>query len=105
LLRDRAAEALRLSLEPTEFIEAAELDYNDGSGRLRREVFAWGDDLIGHYVSTTRGFRHLKFFPNDDLQTVLQALHDQEAANEEAGMVTGYPCRLPAPLWGGPVDS
>ena len=30
------AEALRLSLEPTEFLEAAEIDYTDGSGRMRR---------------------------------------------------------------------
>ena len=42
-----AAEALRLSLEPTEFIEGAELDYTDGSGRLRYEVFGWGEHLMG----------------------------------------------------------
>jgi hypothetical protein len=66
-----AAEALRLSLEPTEFIEAAELDYTDGSGRLRYEVFAWGEQLIGRYTSTSRGFRSLKFVPPNDLAAPL----------------------------------
>ncbi len=102
---DAAAEALRLSLEPTDFIEAAESVFTDGSGRLRREVFGWGDRLIGHYVSTTRGYRHLKFFPKDELETVVNQIHDQEFANEEAGILTLCACRLPAPRWGGPLDT
>lgn len=102
---DPAAEALRLSLEPTEFIEAAEVDYTDGSGRLRHEVFGWGDRLIGKYVSTTRGFRHLKFFPKKDLQTVIQHLRDEEAALEELGKARVCECSLPAPLWGSPLDA
>jgi SAM-dependent methyltransferase len=101
-----AAEALRLSLEPTELIEAGECVYKNGSGRLRREVFAWGDDLIGHYTSSSqRNFRHLKFYPKDDLEAVLKQIHEQEAANEEAGVVSLRPCRLPASMWGGPLDT
>jgi hypothetical protein len=102
---DGAAEALRLSVEPTEFIEAAEVEYADGSGRLRREVFAWGDHLAGQYVSTTRGFRNLKFFPQKDLRTVLERLHDDDAELRELGKACVYPCRLPAPAWEGPLDA
>lgn len=57
---DGLAEALRLSLEPTEFIHGGELDYNDGSGRLRYELFVW-KNLAAHYRATTNGFRHIKF--------------------------------------------
>jgi hypothetical protein len=60
------SEALRLSLEPTEFLEAAEIDYADGSGRMRREVFGWGDRMIGQYFSTTRGFRNLRILQRKD---------------------------------------
>ena len=96
----RPAEALRLSLEPTEFIEAAEFDYTDGSGRLRYEVFALGEHLIGRYTATSRGFRSLKFFPRQDLETLLQDLRTDTAGYEEVGAVTVQPCSVPAQLWG-----
>ncbi len=102
---DPAAEALRLSLEPTEFIEAAEIDYTDGSGRHRLEVFGWGKHLIGQYESTTRGCRRLRFFPRNDLDSALQALHEDAAQLEQAGMATVYECNLPAPQWGSSVDT
>lgn len=102
---DPAAEALRLSLEPTEFIEAAEIDYTDGSGRHRFEVFGWGKHLIGQYESTTGGYRRLRFFPRNDLDAALQALHEDQARIEQAGMATVYECNLPAPQWGGPLDT
>ena len=102
---DPAAEALRLSLEPTDFIEAAEIDYTDGSGRHRFEVFGWGKHLIGQYESTTGGYRRLRFFPRNDLDEALQALHGDQARIEEAGMATVYECNVPAPQWGGPLDT
>lgn len=102
---DPAAEALRLSLEPTELIEAAEIDYSDGSGRMRHEVFGWGKYLIGQYVATNQGYRSLKFFPRNDLEAVLEALHEDEAQLEQAGIATVYECKLPAPQWGGPLDT
>jgi hypothetical protein len=102
---DPAAEALRLSLEPTEFVEAAEINYTDGSGRMRHEVFGWGKYLIGQYVATNQGYRSLKFFPRNDLEAVLQALHEDEAQLEQAGMATVYECNLPAPQWGSSVDT
>jgi hypothetical protein len=102
---DAASEALRLSLEPTDFIEAAELDYTNGSGRLRHEVFAWGDHLVGRYTSTSRGFRNLKFFPRNHLEIVLQDLHSEAAKHEELGKATVHPCSMPAPLWGGSLDA
>lgn len=101
---DPAAEALRLSLEPTEFIEATELDYTDGSGRLRCEVFAWGENLIGRYTATSRGFRSLKFLPRKELPTLLEGLRTDTGGYEEAGAVTVHPCSMPAPLWGSPAD-
>ena len=102
---DAAAEALRLSLEPTEFIEAAEMDYTDGSGRHRFEVFGWGKHLIGQYEATTTGYRRLRFLPRNDLELALQALHDDQVQLEQAGMATIYECNLPAPRWGGPLDN
>lgn len=101
---DPAAEALRLSLEPTEFIEAAEIDYSDGSGRMRHEVFGWGEHLIGQYVATNRGYRNLKFFPRSDLAAVLGGLHNDEAQLEQAGAATVSECQLPAPQWGSSLD-
>jgi len=101
---DPQAEALRISLEPTEFIEAAEIDYTDGSGCLRHEVFGWGKHLIGQYVATTRGYRNLKFFPRNDLESVLEALNADEAKLEQAGAAAVDQCILPAPQWGGPLD-
>jgi hypothetical protein len=95
-----ATEALRLSLEPTEFVEATELAYTDGSGRLHYEVFAWGEHLIGRYTSTSRGFRSLKFVPRQDLTALLQDLHADTAEHEERGTGTVHPCSMPAPLWG-----
>jgi hypothetical protein len=101
---DPAAEALRLSLEPTEFIEATELDYTDGSGRLRYEVFAPGEHLIGRYTSTSRGFRSLKFVPRQDLASLLRDLRTDTAGYEEVGTATAQPCHMPAPLWGSSAD-
>ena len=102
---DPAAEALRLSLEPTDFIEATEIDYTDGSGSHRREVFGWGKYLIGQYEATTRGYRRLKFFPRNDLDSALQALHEGEAHLEQAGVAVVSECNLPAPQWGGALDT
>jgi hypothetical protein len=102
---DPEAEALRLSLEPTEFIDAAQVDFQDGSGCMRHEVFGWGKHLIGQYVATTGGYRNLKFFPRSDLESVLEGLRNDEAELEEAGAATVYPCRLPASQWGGPLDT
>jgi hypothetical protein len=102
---DPAAEALRLSLEPTEFIEAAEIDYTDGSGRMRREVFGWGKHLIGQYLATNQGYRNLKFFPRNELDAALETLHADEAHLEDAGRATIHECTLPAPQWGGPLDN
>ena len=85
--------------------EAAEVDYSDGSGRMRHEVFGWGKYLIGQYVATTRGYRNLKFFPRNDLEAVLQALHDNEAQLEQTGTATVYECNLPAPQWGSSLDT
>ncbi len=102
---DSAAEALRLSLEPTEFIEATEIDYADGSGRMRHEVFGWGNYLIGQYVATNRGYRNLKFFPRNDLELVLQGLHEDEAHLEQAGVASVSACNLPAPQWGNSLDT
>ena len=102
---DPEAEALRLSLEPTEFIDAAQVDFQDGSGCMRHEVFGWGKHLIGQYVATTGGYRNLKFFPRSDLESVLEGLRTDEAELEEAGAATVYPCRLPASQWGGPLDT
>jgi len=102
---DPAAEALRISLEPTEFIEAAEIDYRDGSGRMRREVFGWGKHLVGQYVATNQGYRNLKFFPRGELEAVLDALHVDEAHLDEAGIATIGDCTLPGPQWGGPADN
>lgn len=101
---DSEAEALRLALEPTEFIEAAEVDYTDGSGRLRHEVFGLGKHLIGQYVATNQGYRNLKFFPRNDLETAVQALHDDEAALEEAGAAIVSELTIPAPQWGASPD-
>lgn len=102
---DSAAEALRLSLEPTEFLEAVEIDYTDGSGRMRREVFGLGDRLIGRYFSTTRGFRNLRILQRKDLESALEQLHADEAELTELGKASVHPCSLSAPLWGGPVDT
>jgi hypothetical protein len=102
---DSAAEALRLSLEPTELLEAVEIDYTDGSGRMRREVFGFGDRLIGRYYSTTNGYRNLRIFQRNDLETGLEQLHADEAELTELGKARVYPCNLSAPLWGSPVDS
>jgi hypothetical protein len=102
---DSAAEALRLSLEPTELLEAVEIDYTDGSGRMRREVFGFGDRLIGRYFSTTRGYRNLRIFQRKDLETALEQLHADDAELIELGKACVCPCSLSAPLWGGPVDT
>jgi hypothetical protein len=101
---DPEAEALRLSLEPTDFINAAEVDYTDGSGRLRHEIFGWDTHLVGQYVATTRGYRSLQFYPRNQLDAVIQAVHDDEAAIEEAGKATIRPVNLAATQWGSPVD-
>lgn len=102
---DSAAEAFRLSLEPTELLEAVEIDYTDGSGRMRREVFAFGDHLIGQYFSTTRGFRKLRILESKDLELALEQLHTDEAELTELGKARIRPCSLGAPLWGGPHDT
>jgi predicted RNA methylase len=102
---DSAAEALRLSLEPTEFLEAVEIDYTDGSGRMRREVFRFGHRLIGRYFSTTKGYRNLRIFQRKDLETALEQLHADEAELTELGKASVHPCSLSAPLWGGTVDT
>ncbi|OBI13390.1 hypothetical protein A5712_05155 [Mycobacterium sp. E2327] len=102
---DSAAEALRLSLEPTELLDAVEIDYTDGSGRMRREVFGFGDRLIGQYFSTTKGYRKLRIFERKDLEAGLEKLHADEAELVELGKASVYPCSLPAPLWGSPIDT
>ena len=99
------AEALRLSLEPTEFLEAAEIDYTDGSGRMRREVFGFGDRLIGRYFSTTKGYRNLRIFQRKDLEAGLEKLYADEAELSELGIASVHSCGLPAPLWGSPIDT
>lgn len=101
---DPAAEALRLSLEPTEFIEATEIEYTDGSGLHRRELFRWGKHLIGQYEATTRGYRRLRFFPGNDLDAALQAFHEDEAELEQAGAAVISDCSLPGPQWGSALD-
>lgn len=102
---DPAAEALRLSLGPTEFIEATEIVYIEHAVRHRREVFGFGKHLIGNYEATTQGYRNLKFFPRKDLEVKLAAIRENEAELEEAGAATIQPCTLPAPQWGGPLDN
>ena len=99
------AEALRLSLEPTEFIDAAEVDYTDGSARLRHEVFGLGKHLVGQYVSSTGGFRNLKVFARNDLEAVLGGLRDDEEELERVGAAMLYRCKIPAPQWDGPLDT
>jgi len=102
---DPAAEALRLSLQPTEFIESTEIDYTGGTVRHRLEVFGWGKHLIGQYEATTQGARRLKFLPRNDLDALLEALHNDSAQLEQDGTATIYECNLPAPQWGGPLDN
>jgi hypothetical protein len=102
---DPAAEALRLSLGPTEFIEANEIVYIEEAVRHRREVFGFGKHLIGRYEATTQGYRNLKFFPRKDLEVELAAIRENEAELEEAGAATIQPCTLPAPQWDGPLDN
>lgn len=98
------AEALRWSLEPTELIRATEITYTDGSGHMRHEVFRWDDRLVGQYKSTTRGFRHLQFFPLSALETVIANLHVDEEKFAMLGRATVKPCQFAAPNWGGPLD-
>lgn len=100
-----AAEALRLSLEPTELVEAAEIDYADGSGRMRREVFRWGDRMVGQYFSATWGFRRVRFFQEKDLEAALEQLRVDEAELTKRGQASVQPCKLSAPLWGSRVDT
>lgn len=102
---DPAAEALRLSLEPTELIEASEIDYTDGSGRHRIEVFGWGKHLIGQYEATTTGYRGLRFFPRNDLDSVLESLRNDAAQLEQIGTATVSECNLAATQWGSSRDT
>ena len=101
---DPAAEALRLALEPTDLIEAVEIDDFDGPGRMRREVFGWGKHLVGQYVATTLGYRSLKFFARNELEAALESIRGNESELEEYG-ATIRDCTLPGPQWGGPADN
>lgn len=102
---DSAAEALRLSLEPTELLEAVEINYTDGSGRMRREIFGFSNRLIGQYFSTTRGYRRLRILQQTDLESALEHVHADEAKLTVLGKASVTPCSLAAPLWDGPLDT
>lgn len=98
------AEALRLSLEPTELIEASEIDYADGSGRMRREVFRFGNRVFGQYFSATWGFRSLRVLQERHLETALQQLRTDEAELVRSGRARVQPCAIPAHLWDTQAD-
>ncbi|MEU2004533.1 hypothetical protein ACH47B_26380 [Rhodococcus sp. NPDC019627] len=100
-----AAEALRLSLEPTELVEATEINYSNGKGRLRREVFEWGDGMVGQYFAATSGARSLRILHKKDLDAALEQVRADEAGLAESGAASVEPCKLAAPLWGGPIDT
>ena len=95
---DEAAEAMRWSLEPTELIGASEISYSDGSGRLRTEFFM-RDDLLGHYVAATTGFRRLQLYPVSALKDLLEAVMTDEKRLVEAGQATSIVIDEPATRW------
>lgn len=95
---DEAAEAMRWSLEPTELIGASEIAYSDGSGRLRTELFMQ-DDLLGHYVAATTGFRRLKLYPVSALKDLIDAVIADEKTLVDAGQATCIVIDEPATRW------
>lgn len=50
------------------------------------------------------GGRRLQFFSRNDLDSVLEALRENESDLEQGGYATVSDCSLPASQWGGPVD-
>ncbi|MFZ3393937.1 hypothetical protein TVH25_11810 [Rhodococcus sp. 7Tela_A2] len=86
-------------------MEATEIDYADGKGRMRWAVFEWGDGMVGQYFSATWGSRSLRTFQKKDLQTALEQVRADEAELAKVGKVSVQPCKLAASFWCGPLDT
>lgn len=96
---DVRAEAMRLSLEPTEFVGATEWSYSDDSGVHRHEVFL-KDDVAGHYQATTRGYRHIRFVGSGDVSGLVDEVRERASAMMAGGLLTAREINRPAHMWG-----
>lgn len=96
---DVRAEAMRLSLEPTEFVGASEWTYSDGSGVHRHEVFL-KDGVAGHYQATTRGFRHIRFVESGDVSELVDAVSEQASAMMANSQLNAREINKPAHMRG-----
>ena len=101
---DVRAEAMRLSLEPTEFVGATEWTYSDGSGVHRHEVFL-KDGVAGHYQATTRGFREIRFVGSEDVSGLVYEVRERASAMMAGGQLTVREITKPAHMWGTAFDA
>lgn len=101
---DVRAEAMRLSLEPTEFVGATEWTYSDGSGVHRHEVFI-KDGVAGHYQATTRGFREIRFVGSEDVSGLVYEVRERASAMMAGGQLSVCEINKPAHMWGTAFDT
>ncbi len=101
---DVRAEAMRLSLEPTEFVGATEWTYSDGSGVHRHEVFL-KDGVAGHYQATTRGFREIRFVGSESVSELVYEITERASAMIVGGLLTAREIYTPAHMWGTAFDT
>ena len=101
---DVRAEAMRLSLEPTEFVDATEWTYSDGSGVHRHEVFL-KDGVAGHYEATTRGFRHIRLVGSGSVSQLVDEISGRATAMMGGGQLSTREINTPAHMWGTAFDS
>ncbi|MFM8857687.1 MAG: hypothetical protein ACKOI2_10905 [Actinomycetota bacterium] len=101
---DVRAEAMRLSLEPTELVGATEWTYSDGSGVHRHEVFL-KDGVAGHYQATTRGFREIRFVGSGNVDELVYGVRERASAMMVGGQLTAREINTPAPMWGTGFDA
>lgn len=92
------AEALRLTLQPSELVLATEIVFADGSGTMRWELFLH-QDMVGTYKSTTGGYREINLYQLAALEKVTRELAEQVNTWIEAGQATATELNLPATLW------
>lgn len=101
---DVRAEAMRLSLEPTEFVGATEWTYSDGSGVHRHEVFL-KDGVAGHYQATTRGFREIRFVGSENVSDLVLDIRERASVMMVGSQLTAREINRPAPMWGTGFDT
>jgi SAM-dependent methyltransferase len=83
-----AAETIFDAFSDKKFVAGSELEYSDGSGRSRRELWQAGG-LVLSYHRTTRWFRQLSLHPSGQLPQLLEELAkaDEEGRRSGAGLV------------------